>query len=214
VSNPFLSIGDLGAKAEAPTDYWGNYDVPTAGGNTVVPAGRYTFQMPQPGDDFKPGETRAGDFCFEINPTIVAGEHKGKKVNYYRASIKKYSNRNGSQAGDLYVALGLLKPGGTGPKDRNEWARAAMSMAGKKFDAIIKLEAWDKQQSKNLTLITKADGTVKTRYVLTADNVVIVNEDPEKEKQLEDEAEKNGGRVVWANSKIDKVLPVEATKAA
>jgi hypothetical protein len=211
VSNPFLSIGELGAKAEAPTDYWGNYDVPTAGGNTVIPAGRYTFQVPQPGDDFKPGETRAGDFCFEMNPVIVAGEHKGKKLNYYRASIKKYSNRNGSQAGDLYVALGL--PTATGPKDRNAWARAAMSMAGKKFDAIVKLEAWDKAQSKNLTLITR-DGVTKTRYVVTSDNVVIVSEDPEKEKQLEDEAEKNGGRVVWANSKIDKVLPVEAVKAA
>jgi hypothetical protein len=209
VSNPFLAIGDLGAKAEAPTDYWGNYDVPTAGGNTIVPAGRYTFQVPQPGDDFKPGETRAGDFCFELNPTIVSGEHKGKKVNYYRASIKKYSNRNGSQAGDLVMATGAS----VRPTNRNEWARAAMSLAGKKFDAIVKLEAWDKAQSKNLSLVTR-DGVTKTRYVVTADNVVILSEDPEKEKQLEDEAEKNGGRVVWANSKIDKVLPVEATKAA
>jgi hypothetical protein len=209
VSNPFLAIGDLGAKAEAPTDYWGNYDVPTAGGNTIVPAGRYTFQVPQPGDDFKPGETRAGDFCFELNPTIVSGEHKGKKVNYYRASIKKYSNRNGSQAGDLVMATGA----NVRPTNRNEWARAAMSLAGKKFDAIVKLEAWDKAQSKNLSLVTR-DGVTKTRYVVTADNVVILSEDPEKEKQLEDEAEKNGGRVVWANSKIDKVLPVEATKAA
>jgi hypothetical protein len=211
LSNPFLTIGDLGAKAEAPTDYWGNYDVPTAGGNTVVPAGRYTFQVPQPGDDFKPGETRAGDFCFELNPTIVAGEHKGKKVNYFRASIKKYSNRNGSQAGDLVMATGVT----VRPTNRNEWARAAMSLAGKKFDGIVKLEAWDKAQNKNLTLVTRADGSVKTRYVVTADNVVInFPDDPEKEKAAEDEAEKNGGRVVWANSKIDKVLPVEAAKTA
>jgi hypothetical protein len=213
LSNPFLNIGSLDINTETPADYWGNYDIPSAGGSTVIPEGVYVFQVPQPGEDFKPGTTKAKDFCYELNPTIVEGEFKGKQLKYYRASVKKYSNRNGSQAGDLIAGCNLL--GKLSPRTPDEWARAAMTLAGKKFRAKVKLEAWDKIQSKNLDLLKKADGTVKTKYVLTSDNVIIhFPGDPEKEAAAEKAAEDNGGRVVWANSKIEKVLPPEEAKAA
>jgi hypothetical protein len=213
MSNPFLNIGNLDINTESPADYWGNYEVPTAGGQSTIPEGIYLFQVPQPGEDFKPGTTKAKDFCFEINPSVVDGDHKNKKLNYFKASIKKYSNRNGSQAGDLVVGCGLL--GKLKPNTPDEWARAAMTLAGKKFRAQVKLEAWDKQQQKNLTLLKNADGTTKTRYVLTSDNVIIhFPEDKEKQEAAEKAAMDNGGRVVWANSKIDRVLPPEEAKAA
>lgn len=212
MSNPFLNIGNLDINREAPEDYWKNYDIPSTGGNTVIPAGIYTFQVPQPGEDFKPGTTKAKDFCYEINPTVVEGEHKGKKLNYYKASIKKYSNRNGSQAGDLIVGTGLL--GKISPKTPDEWARAAMQLAGKRFRAEVELDAWDKVQGKSLNLIKNADGTFKTRYVLTVDNVIIHFEDKDKQDAAEKQALENGGRTVWANSRIKRVLPPEEAKAA
>jgi hypothetical protein len=212
VSNPFLNIGNLGAEAEEPSNYWDNYDVPTAGGNNTIPAGRYTFQVPQPGEDFKPGETKEKVFCFEMNPTVATGEHKGKQIKFFRSSIKKFSNRNGSQAGDLLIGTGLWAPnsGKKAPTNRNEWARKALELGGKKFDALVKLAAWDKVQGKELPLLKRKDAegkeVDKLKYVLTHDNIVIhFPDDPEKEKAAEEAALANGGRTVWANSKIERV---------
>lgn len=214
-----FDLSGLDIQQEAPTDYWDNYDVPTA--NTVPPLlkGEYIFRVPDVGDDFKAGVTKDKFFCYELNPTVVvgpAGRGEGKQLKYVRRSVKKYSNRQGSQAGDLIIGCGLdLKP-----RTTEEWAAVGPMLAGREFGAVVDLRVYDKGQNKELfksqdELHKRKDGGPKLRYVLLPDNTLITKDDPEEERRLEEEALKpeNGGRAIWANAQITKIVPASEIRA-
>lgn len=212
MSNGF-DLAGLNLTQEAPTDYWDQYDVPSAKAAPPLLKGEYIFKVPAVGEDFKAGATKEGFFCFELNPTVTAGPKGsgvGKKINYVRRSIKKYSNRQGSQAGDLIKGCELDLT----PRTNLEWAMAGPMLAGREFGAMVDLRVWDKGQSKEIfksqdDLYKRADGTPKLRYVVTSDGVIIHKpDDLAAEQKLEDDAMAAGGRELWANAQITKIVPV------
>jgi hypothetical protein len=213
-----FDISGLNITQEAPNDYWDQYDVPTAKTAPPILKGEYIFKVPEVGDDFKAGNTKEGFFCFELNPTVTAGPSGiGRKLLYVRRSVKKYTNRQGSQAGDLIKACELDYT----PRTNQEWAQIGPMLAGREFGAVVDLRVYDKAQNKEIfkkqdDLYKRADGTPKLRYVILPDNVIIHKPgDADEEKRLEDEALKpeNGGREVWANANIVKMVPVSEIRA-
>lgn len=208
-----FDITKLNITQEAPNDYWDQYDVPTAKTAPPLLKGEYIFKVPDAGDDFKLGATKEGFLCLELNPTVTHGPNGvgvGKTLRYVRRSVKKYSNRQGSQAGDLLKGCELDLT----PRTNEEWATAATMLAGREFGAIVDLRVYDKAQDKDLfkkqdDLFKRADGTPKLRYVVTSDNVIIHKpEDPAAEAELEAKALADGGRELWANAQIVKIVPV------
>lgn len=211
-----FDISGLQITQEAPTDYWDQYDVPTAKTAPPILKGEYVFKVPEVGDDFHAATTKDGFFCYELNPTVVAGPTGlGRKLLFVRRSVKKYSNRQGSQAGDLIKACEVDYT----PRTNQEWAQAGPMLAGREFGAVVDLRVYDKAQNKEIfkrqdDLYKRADGTPKLRYVLTSDNVIIHKpDDAEAEAKLEAEALENGGREVWANAQIAKMVPVSEIRA-
>lgn len=213
MSNPFANISSLGALEETPTNYWDDYATPTEGGGAVLPAGKYEFLVPEPGNDFKPGKTKANIFAYEMNPKVASGDLAGKQLTFVRASIKKYSNRNGSQAGDLLVSAGV----DTQPRTTQDWINAALELTGKTFRALVDNRVYDKVTGKDLFKseaeirargFVKADGSIETRFVLTNDGEYVRNpSDPQAEALAQQQAIDQGGRAVYANTQIIRYLP-------
>lgn len=218
MSTVAFDIAGLNITQEAPNDYWDQYDVPTAKTAPPLLKGEYIFKVPYGGEDFKLGATKEGFLCLELNPTVSlgpGGAGVGKTLRYVRRSVKKYSNRQGSQAGDLLKGAELDLT----PRTNTEWQVAATMLAGREFGAVVDLRVYDKVQNKDLfkkqdDLYKRADGTPKLRYVVTADNVIIHKpDDTAAERELEDKALADGGRELWANANIVKIVPVSEIRA-
>lgn len=217
MSNPFADISSLGAVEETPTSYWDDYATPTEGGSLVIPAGKYEFKIPDPGNDFKPGKTKENVFAYVMNPVVHSGQFAGKQLNFVRASIRKYSNRNGSQAGDLLVSAGVEVQ----PRTVADWQAAALELTGRTFRALVDNRVYDKQTSQDIFRseadirargFVKPDGSIYTKFVLTSDGQIVFDADPQTEALQARQALDQGGRTVFVNSQIVRYLPPVAAE--
>jgi hypothetical protein len=213
-SNPF----SRGAKAfgytgsEEPTDYWATYEAPGQKSNKgPLPKGRYTFRVPEPGENFFP-EEKKGDrpVTFLMHATVVGpADYAGRTVNYIRFSTQKYPWRDGSMAGDLLLACGIDAK----PRTPDEWFSIAPFLANKLFDGDVELYVRDKEAGQTIwrraaDLPTKADGSPMTIIVLRNDGTPVQDcGDPVQQRQLEEAAIAAGGKKLFANNDIKGVYP-------
>jgi hypothetical protein len=206
-TNPFAgAAAALGFTGEEkPTDYWGNYEASSSKRSQApLQPGRYTFKVPEPGDDFQPAKQANGYPAYKMNPTVSRGDRTGYQVRFVYLSSMPFSNRNGSMAGDLVKACGL----NASPTKPQDWFDIAPYLAGKEFDAVVDLEVYDKESRETIfkkaaDIPTRADGSLRMVLVLRPDGTIA------DEGKDEEDALANGGRKVFANNKIRAIYPVE-----
>lgn len=215
-TNPFAQ----GAKAfgytgsEEPTDYWAKYEQQGQKSNKgPLPQGRYTFRVPEPGEDFYPDEQKPNQqkpVTFIMHLTVVGpSEYAGRQIRFVRFATAKQPWRDGSMAGDLLLACGLSAT----PKTPDEWFSIAPFLAGKTFDADVDMSVYDKDARQTIwkrsaDLPTRKDGSPMTVIVLRNDGTPVQDTgDPVEQRQLEEAAIEAGGKKLFANNDVKRVYP-------
>ncbi len=215
-TNPFAQ----GPKAfgytgqEEPTDYWDKYEQQgqkaTRG---PLPKGRYTFRVPEPGENFYPQEQKPKEnkpVTFIMHLAVVAPvEYAGREIRYVRFSTSKQPWRDGSMAGDLLLACGNSAT----PKTAEDWFAIAPFLSGKLFDADVDMSVYDKDARTTLwkraeDLPPRKDGSPMTVIVLRPDGTPVQDcGDPVQQRLVEDAVIAAGGRKLFANNDVKRVYP-------
>lgn len=219
MSNPFAQ----GARAfgytgsEAPTEYWGKYETAGQGkgsGKGPLPPGRYTFRIPEPGEDFQPDKKKdsSDSVTFLINLTVVGpAEFAGRTLNFARFSNQAPSWREGSMAGDLLKVCGIPAE----PKTPDDWFAIAPFLGGKLFSADVDMHVYnpatrDRIYKRAADIPKRADGSPRTVLVLDRDGVLVTEAPGESIEQIrakEDAAIAAGGSKLFANNDIKRMYP-------